>query len=119
MCPKCTRLIVTGHSLGAALATLAALDLKANFPQLNIILYNFGSPRVGNTDFASYYQSKIGTSWRITNNRDIVPHYPPQLLTYHHIATEVWERGSQYTICNSSGNHLRLCLPLMSPFPTQ
>ena len=43
-------LLVTGHSMGAALATIAALDIAANFPMMahRIQLINFGSPPVGN-----------------------------------------------------------------------
>jgi len=102
-CPTCKRLVVTGHSLGGALATLVALDLKKAFPGLDIVAYTFGSPRVGNADLASFYGSQIGTTWRTTNNNDIVPHLPPQLASYHHVATEVWERNTGYTVCNSSG----------------
>ena len=42
-------ILVTGHSLGAALATLCAADLKRNgLTGKGMKLYNFGSPRVGN-----------------------------------------------------------------------
>ncbi len=45
--------LVTGHSLGAAAAHLAAVDLVHRFKlDVNrILLYNFGSPRVGDGDF--------------------------------------------------------------------
>lgn len=39
---------VTGHSLGGALATLAALDLKSTFPTAKMTMYTYGCPRVGN-----------------------------------------------------------------------
>lgn len=44
-------ILVTGHSLGAALATVAAYDAKIAFPNKDIYVYNMGSPRVGNTAF--------------------------------------------------------------------
>lgn len=45
-----------GHSLGAALATLTALDLARLYhPQ--IYLYTYGSPRVGNPAFAQYFET--------------------------------------------------------------
>ncbi|CAN0306134.1 unnamed protein product, partial [Ectocarpus fasciculatus] len=39
---------ITGHSLGGALATLAALDHRRRYPEAKVTMYNFGSPRVGN-----------------------------------------------------------------------
>lgn len=44
-------IIVTGHSLGGALAVLCSLDLKNSFNR-NIYVYTFGQPRVGNKKFA-------------------------------------------------------------------
>ena len=41
-----------GHSLGGALATLAAFDLKSRFRQLRVHVYTFGAPRTGNNFFA-------------------------------------------------------------------
>jgi predicted lipase len=42
-------ILVTGHSLGAALATLAAIDIKSQVKTQNkLFFYSFGSPRVGN-----------------------------------------------------------------------
>lgn len=47
------QVICTGHSLGAALATLTAFDLRANGVS-NVKIFNYGSPRVGNTAFADW-----------------------------------------------------------------
>lgn len=41
-------ILVTGHSLGGALATLAAVDIKLHMPSLQVDFYTLGSPRVGN-----------------------------------------------------------------------
>jgi len=64
----------TGHSLGAALATLAA-SFKP--PQA---LYTFGSPRVGNPDFI--YSLKNIPIYRVINSRDIVSSTPPSLMSF-------------------------------------
>lgn len=42
------QVIVTGHSLGAAQATFALLDIKNIFNPEHLVFYTFGSPRVGN-----------------------------------------------------------------------
>jgi predicted lipase len=41
-------MIVNGHSLGGALAILAAVDIKLHFGRVNSV-YTFGQPRVGNS----------------------------------------------------------------------
>jgi len=46
------KLIITGYSLGAALAVLAAADLHTVFGHIDQ-LYTFGGPRVGNEQFAT------------------------------------------------------------------
>jgi len=106
MCGSSCQVYVTGHSLGAALATLGALDLTMQGH--NIILYNFGSPRVGNQAFEEWALSKFYvTPWRMTWYRDPVPHLPPQnfldLYYYYHLPTEVWWNGSEFVECNGSG----------------
>jgi len=50
------KLFITGYSLGAALATLCAADLHNVFSHIDN-LYTFGSPRVGNEQFASLITS--------------------------------------------------------------
>jgi hypothetical protein len=71
-------LMVTGHSLGGALAQLAALDLTIHdeFAVLSPKLYTFGSPRIGNNNFQLYMQSKT-LGWRVVNQHDLVPQVLP------------------------------------------
>jgi hypothetical protein len=59
---------LTGHSLGAALATLAADRL----PDVQG-LYTFGSPRVGDKDFQAHFRVP---AYRVVNGDDIVPTVP-------------------------------------------
>ncbi|KAH7291054.1 hypothetical protein KP509_30G074700 [Ceratopteris richardii] len=91
---KCPwQVYVTGHSLGGALATLAALELsttKMSSQQLiNISMYNFGSPRVGNKKFADRYNEIVKDSWRVVNHLDIIPNVP-RLMGYCHVATPIY-----------------------------
>eukprot|EP00827_Trimyema_finlayi_P004458 TRINITY_DN444_c0_g1_i2.p1 TRINITY_DN444_c0_g1~~TRINITY_DN444_c0_g1_i2.p1 ORF type:complete len:245 (+),score=77.22 TRINITY_DN444_c0_g1_i2:67-801(+) len=76
-------LVVTGHSLGAALAILGTAELYNDF---NIIhTYNYGSPRVGNQKFAEWYNSlPIVNKYRVTHKSDMVPHAPFQITNYKH-----------------------------------
>ena len=69
---------VTGHSLGGALAVLAASDLK--MAGKNILhFYTFGAPRVGDPKFVQWFDAKFGSQFkgRITHSHDPVPHLPP------------------------------------------
>ena len=68
-------IVVCGHSLGGALATLLVADMAANTP-LRPQAWTFASPRVGDATFAARYGALSGVSWRIYNQVDIVPYFP-------------------------------------------
>jgi len=71
------RVFVTGHSLGAALATLAAPDIEKNMGRKIKTIYTFGSPRVGNDKFSISYNNEFrNKSYRIANSSDIVTSIP-------------------------------------------
>ncbi len=68
----------TGHSLGAAMATLAA-----NAYEHARALYTFGSPRVGDKAFR---QGLAVNAYRIVNNNDVVTAVPPAFPSpYRHV----------------------------------
>ena len=71
-------LYIAGHSLGGALATLAA----ARFGAAADGLYTFGSPRTGDPEFTRQF-NKIHRSYRFVNNNDVVPRIP--IRNYSHI----------------------------------
>ena len=81
--------LVTGHSLGAAMATLTAMDLQ-NSGVGNVKLVNFGSPRVGDTNFANWYSDNMAYRNRITHHKDMVPHCPMH-ERFTHISGEWYE----------------------------
>ena len=77
----------TGHSLGGALATLAALDVGYRRKDIGVgvKMYNFGSPRVGNRRFAEIFDDLVPDAWRIVNMNDGVPGIPRPFMGYHHV----------------------------------
>lgn len=82
------QVLFTGHSLGAAVANLAAVDLLAVHGQgSQAVLYNFGSPRVGNNAYATYGENNVGVTYRVTHYDDIVPHLPGESSDFWHIGT--------------------------------
>lgn len=91
------RLFVTGHNYGGALATLAALDIAVNTRFENPFVYTYGSPRVGDPDFAFRFNQVVKNSIRIVNIHDSFPTFPAQKypppfteegLYYQHVKTK-------------------------------
>ncbi|OMC56275.1 hypothetical protein A5747_09530 [Mycobacterium sp. IS-836] len=79
-----TSVTICGHSLGGALATLLALDVAANTVFKAPAVYTYGSPRTGDSLFASTYDQVVLNSYRIANRLDIVPALPPP-INYEHV----------------------------------
>ena len=73
-------LYVTGHSLGAAMATIAASRMQSKVTAL----VTFGSPRVGNQEFVN---SLMVTHYRVQNNCDDVTKVPFRLSGFRHHGT--------------------------------
>lgn len=96
--------LMTGHSLGGALTSLASYDfLDSKFPVSYI--YTYGQPRVGNQAFATAMQGLIGQKhFRVIDYRDIVPHIPPNIFSFYHYGREIWyhpDGMQEYTDCVS------------------
>lgn len=90
-------LFFTGHSLGGALAIVAAARASATpeFSNLRTTVYTFGSPRTGGVDFFGRY--KLGDStFRLVDGSDIVATVPlPEPGSYRHVGRAV--------LCKSGG----------------
>lgn len=81
-------LTITGHSLGAALATLTAHDIKTTFrdaPPVTVI--SFGGPRVGNGCFRQQLEKQGTKVLRIVNSDDLITKVPG------FVVDEVAEKG--------------------------
>lgn len=78
---------VTGHSLGAALASLAAARWReADKPVHG--LYNFGGPRVGDRTFERTFDQDFGSrNFRFVNNADLVTRVPLRTTGFSHAGT--------------------------------
>ena len=79
-------IFLTGHSLGGAIATLAALSIKIFHYNTNLTCVTFGSPKPGNKCFAQLYSDLEIPTYRIVNSSDIVPSLPRWWQgDYHHV----------------------------------
>jgi triacylglycerol lipase len=76
------KVIFTGHSLGAALAQLAALQFADGGGQVDGV-YTYGTPRVGDAAFGAHYDRVLGDkTFAHINNKDMVARVPPTMLGY-------------------------------------
>lgn len=117
------RIIITGHSLGAALATVCATDLMGMaYP---VVLYTYASPRVGNVAFSAYFSDRYAhdydaevmsfRSWRLNQGGDPVPHIPKELSPFasnyrhiHNLWHLTWGPTPTDTLGHSMSNYIRL-----------
>lgn len=82
--------IITGHSLGGAVASIAAAELVFDNVIDNEVttLYTFGMPRPGNREYAISHDKYISKSWRVVHFRDAVAMIPTKTVfegsPYHH-----------------------------------
>lgn len=85
------RVILTGHSMGGALAILAGLDIskECQIPGNKISCYTFGAPRVGNNAFKLEYNRIITDTWQIMNGYDMVPSMPSFGNFFSHVGKRV------------------------------
>lgn len=76
---KNKKIIISGHSLGAAIATMVGADLVQSGYQ-DVGVYNFASPRVGDQTFADFVDNELKLPvYRVVNISDLVPNMPPSV----------------------------------------
>ena len=94
--------VITGHSYGASCGQLLAMELIKK--GINVKLYDYGQPRVGDANYASFVNTKITEYYRTTHNKDIVPHVPPiEGFGYQHSCREIFEDSTgQLTLCSET-----------------
>lgn len=83
--PDIKHVICTGSSLGGALSTICALDMKLTFPFLEkVSCITCGSPRVGGPKFAKLFNEHIDNSYRYVAYRDPIT-FTPFPLRFQHV----------------------------------
>jgi predicted lipase len=77
------KVVVCGHSLGAAVATLCAYNISCVYEDLRVESCTIGSPRVGNKTFKDNYDLRKIKTFRIVNNNDVVTRSP--YIGFYHV----------------------------------
>jgi hypothetical protein len=87
--PATSRITMLGHSLGGAMVTLGAVDVKKNLNRPVVDLCTVGGPRAGMIRFRVKFNGLIDHCFRVTETRDIVPHVPPGFLGWNHVGLQI------------------------------
>lgn len=85
--PLFSNLTITGHSLGAAMATIAASRIPTDMKLVIKELITFGSPRVGTKEFV---RSLAVSHFRVINCCDAVTRVPLYIMGFRHHGTIVY-----------------------------
>lgn len=83
------RVLITGHSLGAAIASLLAVTITLE-TDVDLSIATFGSPLVGDNAFVELFNSLIKDSVRVVHEFDIVTRVPKvsfDMTEYKHVDT--------------------------------
>lgn len=79
------KVVITGHSLGGAIATMASPAVAEEHPEKIIECLTFGSPRVGNEAFVNWFTATVDLNFRITMDKDPVQWLPFE-SQYSHVS---------------------------------
>jgi triacylglycerol lipase len=105
-CAGVKNILVTGHSLGGALAVLAGFQMvKSLTPGIIPLLYTFAGPRTGNPDFSTKFNAAIPECNRIVNFMDVVPQVPLPPI-YEHVGQETLVHGGFKPLDITYAHHL-------------
>ncbi len=79
---ECKKIVLFGHSLGATISALAALDIQYNFPDKEIGCFVIGMPKLGNKTFKASFEKRLPDFIRVDHGSDLVPQFPPKCFGY-------------------------------------
>lgn len=99
---------ITGHSLGGAIATLAAMEIALHLPEIRdqIQLYTYAAPRIGDRTFAQTHSQLIPNSYRIVNSSDSVPLVPPIKINSYFTKASYSHVGQKWSFTTQFGDVL-------------
>lgn len=104
-------LFFTGHSLGAALAVLAA-EKAYRSGVTPAAVYTFGMPRVGSAGFAERYNKALGDrTFRFVYGGDIICCVPQAIMRVSPPARIPFQHVGRMLKCESGGKFDRLIIP--------
>ncbi|KAI6121842.1 Alpha/Beta hydrolase protein [Pisolithus sp. B1] len=85
--------VMTGHSMGGAIASIASIAIRNTYPATTARLYTIGQPRTGDPAYAALVEKMVGLEnvYRGGSSEDGVPTMIPTSLGYQHHATEYWQ----------------------------
>ena len=94
---ECESVVFCGHSLGAAVATIAAVAYAKEFPDKHVKCFTVGSPRVGNKHFCKEFNTSVAQNYRIFNENDPVSMIPMS-MRFQHVdnAVCIYDNGKKY-----------------------
>ena len=97
--------VISGHSLGAAMANFAYLDACKSLGKIDLLI-TYGCPRIGNPSYASFFRENVcGETVRVVHNKDPVPHFPWNILGFEHAQSEIFytnHEGGGFVFCRDS-----------------
>ena len=99
------KIFISGHSLGGALTTLAAVDFQYNFkPELEAVA--FASLRIGNPSFVKSFNKRVPQFLNVINGQDLVTKLPPFWTFYQHVKEKVFiGKRKWYLLLGSVKDH--------------
>lgn len=84
------KLLICGHSLGGALASLCAVDMQTFFLTTHdITCVTWGSPRVGGRAWARLFNNMVPDSLRYVYRNDIVCRVPTVWMNFCHVGNKI------------------------------
>lgn len=81
---------LTGHSLGAGIATILTARLVQEKDEPVNGLYTFGQPRTGDRKFAKNFNNSFENAFRFVNNNDVVTRTPFRSMGYSHVGNLIY-----------------------------
>lgn len=76
--------VLSGHSMGAAVATLLALAIGSQRPRARVTLVTFACPRVGDQAFCDAVDLKVPRHVTLRNDADVIPTLPTAVTPNYH-----------------------------------